>query len=248
MTDGTDIPPPQIAPLGLDGLLVRFADRLSEAGNRATLAFRAAAEEALEDLLEASSSAGAVHLRFDPSRTTHAELQRAVEELLAQRDWQDAPLPARRRLWRVPAAYGGSLAPQFGRAAALAGMTEEEAIAYLGSVRLRVMAIGFAPGQPYLGHLGERWDLPRQTDLDTRVPPGALGLAVRQMVLFPTASQTGWYHVAQTAFRCFRPDGAPAFPLRPGDEMTFPPVPAEEIEALRQDPALDGGASCEDLP
>ena len=37
---------PRIGRVGLDGLLVSFGDRLSEAGNRAALAFRAAVERA----------------------------------------------------------------------------------------------------------------------------------------------------------------------------------------------------------
>lgn len=233
---------PEIVPLGLDGLLVRFADRFSDEANRAALAFRAAVARP-DGVLETSCSLGAVYLRFDPVRLSHERLHGLLAGLLAERDWYCAPLPARRRLWRIPTAWGGADGPQLGVAAALAGMSEVDAVGMLSSARLRVMTIGFAPGLPYLGQLPQAWNLPRQTNLQTRVPPGALGLAVRQCVLFPAETPTGWYHVARTAFRCFRPDGAPAFPLEPGDELVFPAVPGSEIDAL--DGAPDGGATCE---
>ncbi len=234
---------PEIVPLGLDGLLVRFAERFDDKANRAALAFRAVVEEVLpEGVLETSCSLGAAYLRFDPARLPHERLHRQLAELLAARDWYRASLPPRRRLWRVPTAWGGVDGPQLAAAAALAGVSEAEAVGMLSSARLRVMTIGFAPGLPYLGQLPDIWNLPRQTNLQTRVPPGALGLAVRQCVLFPAETPTGWYHVARTAFRCFRPDGEPAFPLQPGDELVFPAVPSAEIDALEG--SHDGGATC----
>lgn len=237
---------PQIVPLGLDGLLVRFADRFSDRANHAALAFRAAAEALqLPGIEETACSLGAVHIRFDPAILPHAELRSALASLVAGRDWYAAPLPAGRRLWNIPTAWGGSAGPQLALAANLAGCTEAEAIAELSAARLRVMAIGFAPGLPYLGELPERWNLPRQKDHSTRVPPGALGLAIRQFVLFPTETPTGWYHVARTAFRCFRPGEEPAFPLLPGDEICFPSVSEGEVERLESDPT--GGARSEVL-
>jgi KipI family sensor histidine kinase inhibitor len=239
---------PRIDPLGLDGVLVRFAGEFSESGNRAALAFRAAfAQAGVPGVEEVASSLVGVRIRFDPMRITPAELSTALAALLDSRDWCAAPLGARRRLWRVPTVYGGAFGPQLGQAAALARQNESQAVHALSTARLRVMAIGFAPGQPYLGQLPAAWSLPRQTDLQTRVPPGTLALAVRQMVLFPAETQTGWYHVARTAFACFRPGQDPAFPLEPGDEMEFPSVPHAEFPSLQADASGNGGATCEVL-
>ena len=245
----TAAPPdfPRIGPLGLDGLLVQFADRLSEPANRAALAFRAAvAAAALPGVVETSSSLAGTFLRLDPAAADPAALTDRLSALLASRDWYRAPLPAGRRLWRIPTVFGGSHGPQLDRAAALAGVGAAEAVAEIARHPLRGMAIGFAPGQPYLGELPARWDLPRQGDLRTRVPPGAIALAVRQIVLFPADSATGRYHIGQTAYRCFRPDATPAFPLAPGDEITFAPVSAAELDRLGASP--DGGAVAEALP
>lgn len=235
---------PRIRPAGLSGLLVRFADTLSEPANRAALAFRAAVEaEAWEGVEETSSSLVSTFLRFDPLALPHDELRARIEALLARRDWQSAPLPGGRRAWRIPTAFGGELAPGLAPAAEAAGLSPDEAVERLSSARVRVLTIGFAPGQPYLGELGPEWDLPRQQALTPRVPAGALVLAIRQFTLFSAPSPTGWLHVGQTAFRSFRPGTDTPFPLSPGDEVRFAPATPDEVARAERDPA--GGATSE---
>lgn len=224
---------PVIRPVGLTGILVSFSDRLEEQANRAALAFRAALREAAwPGVEETSTSLASTFLRFDPLVLSYPALCDRLSDLLASRDWGAAPLPAGRRLFRVPTVFGTDLAPQLEEAAAEAGLSAEDAIADLGTTRVRVLTIGFAPGQPYLGRLGPQWDLPRQTALTAQVPVGALVLAVRQFTLFAAPSPTGWRHVGQTHFRCFRPEATDPFPLAPGDEMLFDPIPRADFLRL----------------
>lgn len=249
----SQVPPtfPALRSLGLDAVLVRFADRLEEAPNRAALAFRAALEaEAWPELAETATSLAAVLVRFDPLAVGLEEIGARLRELLARRDWYRAPLPAGRRLWRVPCVYGTDLAPQLEEAAEAAGLSAAQAVADLGQARVRVLALGFAPGQPYLGPLAEHWNLPRQAGLTPRVPAGALVLAIRQLVLFAGPAPTGWRHVGQTAFRPFRPGHEEPIALRPGDEMIFEPARPALLERLRlaeADRAGNGGATVEEI-
>jgi len=239
---------PVIRNIGLDGMLVTFSDQLSEASNRAALAFQAALGAVLGDEVgETSTSLASAFVRFDPLRLPHAELRARLADLLQARDWYHADLPAGRKLWRCPCVYGTDLAPQLGEAADAAGLSEAQAIEQLGSARVRVLAIGFAPGQPYLGALGAHWNLPRLKALQ-KVPAGALVQAISQFVLFTAPAPTGWRHVGQTAFRCFRPNGAVPIPLTAGDEMVFEPVSRAELLRIR-DKGDDGsgGAVCEPI-
>lgn len=225
---------PRIAALGVSGMLVIFAGEMSEAANRAALAFRAAFDADWPEGVEESSTAlVSAYVRFDPLRLSHGALRDRLQALLAQRDWYAAPLPQGRRLWHVPTVYGTELAPQLEEAAAEAGLDPDAAIAELGAARVRVLALGFAPGQPYLGTLPDRWNLPRQTALTKSVPNGALVLAIRQFVLFATTAPTGWRHIGQTAVEGFRLDRDPPFLLNAGDELVFPPVARAEFDRLR---------------
>jgi KipI family sensor histidine kinase inhibitor len=228
---------------GLDAFVVRFGDRVTEPANRAALAFRAALErEGWAGVEETSPALVSVFVRFDARAVPHGAMAARLRELLSSRDWSQAALGGRRRFWRIPTLYGGADGPQLGEAAGMAGIGAEEAAREIAGCRLRVLAIGFAPGQPYLGELPARWAIPRQTGLTPEVPEGAVTVAVRQIVLFANPSPTGWRWVGRTAFRCFRPEVAEPFPLRPGDEVRFDAVTAEAMARIRAEDPMGGGA------
>ena len=235
---------PVIRTAGYDGFLVSFGDSLSETANRAALAFRAALEGAgWGGVKECSTSLVSTYVRFDPLAEDHEALRSKLDELLQTRDWYAVALPKGRRLWRVPTVFGGNSGPQLDEAAKVAGMTAKEAIASISSTRVLVQTIGFAPGMPYLGELPKGWDIPRQTELTAKVPAGGLCVAIRQLVLFPVSTPTGWRHIGQSAVKLFRPETDEPFLLRPGDEVEFHPVSVEELAEHQNDP--NGGATCE---
>lgn len=240
---------PVVRTVGLDGALVTFGDKMTEAANRAALAYRSHVDLLeLDGVIETSASLGSAYLRFDPHHVRHSEIADKLNRLLAQRDWYEAALPDGRRLWRVPTVYGTDLAPQLEEAANVAGLDPAEAVRRLSQSRVRVLTIGFAPGQPYLGPLGPEFDIPRLQELTPMVPEGALVLAISQFVLFSGPTPTGWRHIGQTAFRCFRPEMDEAFILKPGDELLFDPVSRDELENIRasNNDGL-GGATCHEI-
>ena len=193
----------------------------------------------------AAAALVSTYVRFDPLHLDFDRLVAALKRLADSRDWLEAPLPEGRRLWRVPTVYGGEAGPQLEQAAAAAGVSAETAVAELSGTRVRVQALGFAPGQPYLGELPEHWNIPRLTEITPRVPAAALIVAIRQLVVFTAPNSTGWRHVGQTALPLFRPEADDPFTLRPGDEALFEPVSAEEFVNRRK--AAFGGAVAEAL-
>lgn len=240
---------PVIRDIGLTGMLVSFADVLSEPANRAALAFRAeVAAQGWDGVAETASSLASTFVRFDPLVLEHNDLQARLAALLAGRDWLAAPLPAGRTLWRIPVVLGGAEGPQFADAAAAAGLEPQAARAEIAAARVRVMTTGFAPGQPYMGELADHWNIPRMAELNPQVPGGALVCAVRQLIIFTGPAPTGWRHIGQTAFQCFRPGADRPFALTPGDEVTFREVGPDEMSDIRAaDQIGDGGATHEVL-
>jgi KipI family sensor histidine kinase inhibitor len=251
MTETTSFPPmgPQIKTVGLAGVIVTFSEALSEPANRAAIAFRAAVIGLdLTGVEECTSTLVSTFLRIDLARYRPEPIIEALQGLLATQDWLAASLPSGRTLWRVPTLFGTNRAPQLAEAADLAGQSVEQAITELSNTTMRVLTIGFAPGQPYLGTLPEHWNLPRQTEITPKVPAGALVTAVRQFCLFPYDTPTGWRHIGMTGFLSFRPDAEAPFPLTPGDEMIFDPVSVAEFEQIEaRDQSGNGGAQTEVL-
>lgn len=240
-------PYPQILPVGLTGVLVRFAATLSEPANRAALAFRAAIlTDDPPGIEEVSTSLTGTFLRIDPLLPDPDALLARVQALLASRDWYGAPLPQGRRHLAIPCVLGGDTGPDWAEVATRAGLAAAPAAEALARARVRVLTIGFAPGQPYMGQLPPEWDIPRRSTLNPQVPEGALVLAIRQIIIFSAATQTGWHHVGQSAFRLFRPDAARPFALNPGDEVSILPVSAQDLQRIRDsDTTGDGGARIE---
>ncbi|WP_296426841.1 carboxyltransferase domain-containing protein [Yoonia sp.] len=239
------LPPPEFRPLGVDGILVRFARELSEQANQRALAFRNQVDAmALPGVTEVASSLTSVRVAFDRELTDRAAVTRALQIACGKLDSADG---SPKRLWQIPVAFGPDYAPQLAEAAALAGYTPEQAIAEIEAQTLRVIAIGFAPGQPYLGMLPPAWDIPRQTSLTEKMPNGALVAAVRQLIIFAADAPTGWRHIGQTAFAVYRPDAPEPFALAPGDAVTFRQISDSEFATLHQNTDTNGGATCKVL-
>ena len=222
-----------LLPIGPDGVLVRFADGLSDAANRAALAYRSTVQSAeILGVTEVASSLTSVLVRFRPDQISRAMLASKLTELFEGRNWTAADQPPGSRHWRLPVVFGGDAGPELEDVALAVGVSAEEAITELCKARLRVLALGFAPGQPYLGFLGDKWDIPRRQELTANVPQGAIVVAVRQVIPFATSAPTGWRQVGRTPFRGFAPDRDPPIALAAGDEISFQSVEADAFETL----------------
>ncbi|WP_386680261.1 allophanate hydrolase subunit 1 [Loktanella sp. R86503] len=231
-----------LSPLGQDGIVVRFGDG-HQAQTTAAISFGAAVRAAaLQGVVEVATALTSVLVRFDPVSVARAAVDACLRDVLSS---PHVAGPAQGRLWTIPACFGGESGPQFADAAALAGLSEEAARAELAAAEVSVLAIGFAPGQPYLGHLPQAWDLPRQQALTPQVPAGALVVALRQLVLFANPSPTGWRGVGRCAFRPFMAERAVPFALRAGDRVRWELTDAATIAALAEKPDGLGGALCE---
>ena len=236
---------PELLPFRDDALLVRFARVASPQASGAVQSFTAALADVLpKGVVETAPALASVLIRFETDTGVAKAIHTAVQLLLQSRDWAAAPSPKASRTWHIPACFAGEYAPQLAEVADLAGLTPEKAVNEVLETDIRVLAIGFAPGQPYLGLLPERWGFPRQEALTPKVPAGALVAAVRQLVLFANESPTGWRQIGQTAFRPFQPEEEVSFPLRAGDAVRFHAVSPSEFDALRLGGPM-GGARVE---
>ena len=236
---------PEILPLGVDGVLVRFAKELTEGANALALSFRDHVQEAQVDgVTEVASSLVSVRVGFDPEVTNRATITQALGSLLDQHQSVDK---GPRRLWRIPVAFGEEFAPQLNEVSVLAGLKPQQAVAEIEATTVRVIAIGFAPGQPYLGMLPDHWNIPRQTELTKSLPRGALITAVRQLIIWAADAPTGWRHIGQTAFRVYLPETSTPFAFEPGDAVQFRAVSDTDFRAIAADTTTNGGAICKVL-
>jgi KipI family sensor histidine kinase inhibitor len=234
---------PALTYIGIDGVLVRFGDTVSAASNDAALAFHNHMKDAdIEGVLETAPSLTAVYLRVDIESDVESIVQ-SIDAQMQSRDWFSVTSEPQRR-WTIPCCFDGR---QLAEAAALAGVSEEVAVNELTEAQVRVLTIGFAPGQPYLGNLPDHWDLPRMGGIAPNVPACALVVAVRQLIIFANAAPTGWRHIGTTGFHDFQRERAEPFAFRAGDLVRFTKVGRGEMDTLIQSDDGLGGAICEAL-
>ncbi|MEQ3624507.1 MAG: carboxyltransferase domain-containing protein [Celeribacter sp.] len=237
----------EVLPSGLDGFLIRFALTPDPAAMNAARRFAARLETAAPDgLCEVAAALVSVLARFDAQADREgikAQLQTLAQQVAEGP--HDLPEPARR--WTIPIAFGGDEGPQLAQVASALGLSEDAAVDQICEAELRVLTIGFAPGQPYIGLMPEAWNLPRMAELNPSVPAGALVVAVRQFVLFGAESATGWQQVGRAAFRTFVPERTPPMPLDGGDAIRFARASADDIARLTEADDPMGGAKLEML-
>ncbi|WP_458792060.1 5-oxoprolinase subunit B family protein [Yoonia sp. MH D7] len=234
-------------PLGQDGILVRFGDGYT-ANTKQALNFGDVVRQGkLDGVVDVATSLTSVLVQFAPQSVSRGALLEKLDALLADQK-SEKPSLAAQRLWTIPVSFDGDRGPQLQEAAALAGLSPRQAIEEITGQDLSVLAIGFAPGQPYIGHLPDNWNMPRQSEITAQVPAGALVVALRQLVLFANQSPTGWRWIGTCAFAPFQADRATPFALQANDLIRFVAVDDDTITTLKatQSDGL-GGAVCKVL-
>jgi KipI family sensor histidine kinase inhibitor len=218
MDTGSDMQPlplPLILPLGDRALLVRFGDSLSDAANRAAIAFgRRAQEAALPGVEEVVPSLVSVLLRYAPERVTFEQLAGEVRLLAGAPEHELAPP----REHRVPVVFDGD---DIGEVAELLQMSVAQFVDAHCAAPLRVLATGFAPGFLYCGFHEERLRVPRRAEVRRQVPVGTVLFAAGQTAITSTAIPTGWHVIGRTAFRNFDVTHVPPTHVAAGDVVRF---------------------------
>lgn len=207
-------PKPTILPLGDSALLVRFGTDLTDAANRAAIAFAAALDDApIPGLVEVMPNLISVLLRYDPFVASPSTIQGELRLRLF--GLTETGREARR--WSIPVVFDG---PDLAETAAALGMSAEVFIAAHNAAPLRVLATGFAPGFVYCGLHGDL-SLPRRTSVRPAVPAGSVLFAAGQTAITATEMPTGWHVIGRTRFSNFNPQSDPPTRLNAGDFIIF---------------------------
>jgi KipI family sensor histidine kinase inhibitor len=190
----------------------------------------------IHDIVPAMTTVG---IHYDPYRVQLGESGKLpyqiVEALLEQAMTDDGEaLLDTARIIDIPVCYGGEYGPDLNEVAEVCGLTSYEVI-HLHSYELfDVMAIGFAPGHPYIGLFDEQLCPPRRATPRTAVPVGSVGLANRQSVIYPVTLPGGWNLIGRTPLRIFNPSRSEPCLLQAGDKVRFVSISAAEFGALNE--------------
>jgi KipI family sensor histidine kinase inhibitor len=199
--------------LGDRALLVRYADTLSDAANRAAVALgQALTTEPIAGVAEVAPGLVSVLLRVEEG----ADLRAIRGEVMLR---LGAPLPdVSARTHTVEITFDGE---DVGDVAAALNLTRAEFVERHNAHPLRVLATGFAPGFVYCGFHSGDLALPRREAVRPMVPAGTVLFAAGQTAIAATPIRTGWHVIGQTAFQNFDPQKSPPTVLAAGDGVLF---------------------------
>jgi KipI family sensor histidine kinase inhibitor len=136
------------------------------------------------------------------------------------------------RTVEIPICYGGEHGPDLNDIAKRINLTTEEVIARHSQSPAMVYMLGFAPGCPYVALLDPVFAIPRRDTPVTAVPAGAVVVANRQNLIYPSTLPCGWHILGATPLKMFDLNRDPAVLLAPGDHLKFKPISEEEFEFI----------------
>ena len=215
---------------GDTALVVEFGDRIDRLLSERVLRLGALVrEQALPGVVEVVPTFRSLMVHYDPLATGGAALTGQLKDLLDG----GAAAVGEARLWRIPACYEPTHAPDLEDVARQTGLTPDEVVRLHAGTRFHVYMIGFVPGYPYMGDLPDRLVLPRRANPRIRVPAGSIAIAATMTAIYPLESPGGWHLIGATPVRLFDAGSARPALFGPGDKVCFEPVSGSEFENIR---------------
>lgn len=214
---------------------VEFGNVIDPGINEQVMALHGAIKAARADghlagVVETVPTMRSLMVVYDPLRTTRAELQPALEQLLQART---GAAGAHRRVV-LPCCYDDAeFAPDLQEVAERAGCTVEDVIARHTASTFRVYVLGFMPGLAYMAGLDRTLYLPRRTSPRVRVPQSTVAIAMDMSTIYPFESPGGWHLIGRTPVLLFDKRRSQPVTLQPGDDVKFERIDRARFDAIQ---------------
>lgn len=216
---------------GDTAVVVEFGDSIDRELNDRVLSLSARVRTArIPGVIETVPTYRSLMVHYDVLATDQATLIAAIEDLLHA----STTAPAGCRLWRIPACYEASHAPDLAEVAERTKLSVEAIVRLHAASTFHVYMVGFVPGFPYLGDLPSSLMLPRRVDPRVKVPAGSIAIAGAMTGIYPVESPGGWHLIGATPVRLFDVKSPRPALLNPGDKVRFEPITAARFDTIRE--------------
>lgn len=218
---------------GDTGLTIALGDFISRDTSGRVLRLRQAIEAAgLPGVIETVPTFTSVLVHYSPMLTSQEELKNCIRGLEFD---EGETLDTSAKSWLFPICFDGpDFAPDLNDVASWAGISSVDVCDDILKVEQSVYMLGFAPGQPYIGDLPERLNIPRRKEPVLGVASGSVVIATGKTVIYPVSNPTGWHVVGRVPVKLFNSESGRPVLLSPGDKITFRAVDYEEFLKLEE--------------
>ena len=221
---------PRFLPSGDTALVVEFGQTIDRHISALVLALAQRIDDAkLDGVVETVPTFRSLMVHYNPLRLPQAKLKEHLVKFLDGLK----PANAAGRLWRIPACYDLSVAPDLEEVAERTGVPMNEVIDIHTSILFHVYMIGFLPGYGYLGDLPQKLALPRRQSPRVKVPMGSVAIAMTMSQVYALESPGGWHLIGRTPVPFWDQRREEPVLLRPGDKIRFEPMSLADYERLK---------------
>ena len=225
----------RLSPLGDAAVYAEFGDKLDLEINQSLQALAAALRaRSLPWVRDIVPALCGIAVHFDPY---HPELPASVLEyfeVLLQEAFKSASkFEDSGRSVDVPVCYDAEFGLDLNEISEKTSFTAREIVKRHTSAKYRVLMVGFAPGQPYIGGLDEKLSVPRRPTPRTVMPAGSVAIANAQTAVYPYETPGGWSIIGRTPLKVFDPVREPPSLFAPGDRVRFIAISRAEYEKLK---------------
>ena len=215
---------------GDTALTVQFGTGIDRGLNSRIVALsRSLARAAIPGVAETVPTYRSLLVHYDPLVLTREQLISHLRPLVASAPETGDASPD---VWSIPVCFDAEFAPDLGFVAGASGLSAEQVVTAMLDTQHHVYMIGFAPGQPYMGDLPARLNIPRRESPVPRVEAGSLVTATGLTIIYPVANPTGWHVVGRTPVQIFSLDRDEAILFKPGDRVILRRIDRAEYDEL----------------
>ena len=246
-------PSARFQPASDQSLLVYFGHEMTaQAGERVLKLLHLLQSEPLPHVRNLHPAYASLLIKFNPLKTSHADLEAALQGRLDRLDTVQLPPPGS---IEIPVCYGGDFGPDLAALAASHNLTPEQVIQAHASASYRVCFLGFVPGFAYLAGLPDALATPRLPAPRRQIPAGSVGIAGQQTGVYPFATPGGWRIIGRTPLQLFiaergarvravlaaRPERMSLLAI--GDRVRFVPISRDQFAGMEVALQRNGGSS-----
>ncbi|MEO3884686.1 carboxyltransferase domain-containing protein [Nonomuraea sp. B5E05] len=224
----------RVDPFGDSAVLVELSGGTKDEVWRATqLLGRAVDDRPVPGVLNSIPTYRHVLIEFDCVVTDYPSVRHRVEQLVGELSRMDGTSMPPVRRFVLPTCYGGEHGPDLESLAASLGLSPAALIECHTRAPYRVRCLAGPIGGPMMDGPDLPAPVPRQRSPRPKVRAGAVLLAGTQGFVKTMDGPGGWQIIGHTPFRLIDIDADPLVPWRPGDEIRFEAITADEWHDLR---------------
>ena len=218
------------------GVLINFGNAVEEEIFQKVQAYQKKLEETPPPAIrETVKGFCTLYISFDPLQIDFYSLLEKLKKV-EQKVSQEKIFHPEKRIFEIPALYGGPHGPDLPVVAKILNISEEEVIRQHLAHDYLIYINGHIGGSAFFKGIGELFKIPRKKTPALFYPAGTLLFADGMGVVSKALDgPTGWHGIGQSPLRQWYPDRNPPVLIKSGDRVRYRRIDENEFREIKRE-------------